>query len=124
MSKSLGNFVTIRDVLKDWPGEVVRLNMLKTHYRQPIDWTVRGLEESERALKSWGEALEGHMLEDISFESSASEEAIAALRDDLNTPKMIAEIHGLAKAARSGDRNAALQLAGCVIWPAFDEPFG
>ncbi|MGV8841469.1 MAG: cysteine--tRNA ligase, partial [Bauldia sp.] len=40
MSKSLGNFVTIRDVLRDWPGDVVRLNMLRTHYRQPIDWTV------------------------------------------------------------------------------------
>ena len=42
MSKSLGNFITIRDVLNDWPGEVVRLTMLKTHYRQPIDWTLRG----------------------------------------------------------------------------------
>ncbi len=42
MSKSLGNFTTIREVLNDWPGEVARLNMLKTHYRQPIDWTVRG----------------------------------------------------------------------------------
>ena len=42
MSKSLGNFVTIHELLKDWPGEVVRLNMLRTHYRQPMDWTVRG----------------------------------------------------------------------------------
>ncbi len=46
MSKSLGNFFTIRDLLKDWPGEVLRFNMLRTHYRQPIDWTIRGLEES------------------------------------------------------------------------------
>ena len=53
MSKSLGNFVTIRDVLKDWPGEVVRLAMLKTHYRQPIDWTLRGLEEASRMLERW-----------------------------------------------------------------------
>ena len=44
MSKSLGNFVTINEVLADWPGEVARLNMLKTHYRSPIDWTVQGLE--------------------------------------------------------------------------------
>ena len=43
MSKSLGNFVTIRDLLKDWPGDVLRLNMLRTHYRQPMDWTTRGM---------------------------------------------------------------------------------
>jgi cysteinyl-tRNA synthetase len=53
MSKSAGNFFTIQEVLKDWPGEVVRLNMLKTHYRQPIDWTIRGLEESEKRLNNW-----------------------------------------------------------------------
>ena len=46
MSKSLGNFVTINELLKDWPGEILRFNMLRTHYRQPIDWTVKGLEES------------------------------------------------------------------------------
>ena len=45
MSKSLGNFVTIRELLADWPGEVLRFNMLRTHYRQPIDWTLKGLEE-------------------------------------------------------------------------------
>ena len=57
MSKSLGNFVTIRDLLdtrtfggRTWPGEVLRLAMLRTHYRQPIDWTVRALEEAEATL--------------------------------------------------------------------------
>ena len=49
MSKSLGNFVTIRELLADWPGEVLRLNMLKTHYRSPIDWTLKGLEESAKS---------------------------------------------------------------------------
>ena len=53
MSKSLGNFVTIRDLLADWPGEVLRLNMLKTHYRSPIEWTLKGLEESTRTLDDW-----------------------------------------------------------------------
>src|SRR5690242_4465785 len=53
MSKSLGNFFTIHDLLKDWPGEVLRLNMLRTHYRQPLDWTVKGLEESSTILDSW-----------------------------------------------------------------------
>ena len=60
MSKSLGNFITIRDLLdmpvfggRKWPGEVLRLAMLRTHYRQPIDWTVRGLEEAEATLDRW-----------------------------------------------------------------------
>ncbi len=53
MSKSLGNFLTIRQLLDDWPGEVLRFNMLRTHYRQPIDWTVKGLEESHTILKGW-----------------------------------------------------------------------
>src|SRR5580698_1515981 len=53
MSKSLGNFITIRELLNDWPGEALRLNMLKTHYRSPIDWTLKGLEESARTLDDW-----------------------------------------------------------------------
>ena len=53
MSKSLGNFVTIHELLKDWPGEVVRLNMLQTHYRQPINWTVNGLREAQKILDHW-----------------------------------------------------------------------
>ena len=53
MSKSLGNFITIRELLADWPGEVLRLNMLKTHYRSPIDWTEKALEESARTLDDW-----------------------------------------------------------------------
>ena len=53
MSKSLGNFVTIHELLKDWPGEVVRLTMLQTHYRQPINWTVQGLREAQKTLDHW-----------------------------------------------------------------------
>jgi cysteinyl-tRNA synthetase len=103
MSKSLGNFITIRDVLADWPGEVVRLNMLKTHYRQPIDWTVRGLEESARTLDGW--------VREPGFREAPAEFArpvLDALLDDLNTPKALAELHGL---ARAGNRQA---LAGTL----------
>src|SRR3989442_5124168 len=53
MSKSLGNFVTIRELLTGWKGEVLRLNMLRTHYRQPIDWTVAGVLESQKVLDHW-----------------------------------------------------------------------
>ncbi len=97
MSKSLGNFVTIRELLADWPGEVLRLNMLRTHYRSPIDWTLKGLEESARTLDDWyavardlpGERVAGSVIE--------------ALTDDLNTPQMIAALHGLRNLAQDGD---------------------
>jgi cysteinyl-tRNA synthetase len=94
MSKSLGNFITIGDVLADWPGDVIRLNMLKTHYRQPIDWTVRGLDESARMLDRWYEAAG-----DAAAEGAApDEEVAAALLDDLNTPAAITALHKLAHA--------------------------
>jgi cysteinyl-tRNA synthetase len=93
MSKSLGNFVIIRDVLKDWPGDVVRLAMLSSHYRQPINWTVRGLEEAEKALSSFYDMASGEA------EPRPAPGALEALLDDLNTPKAIAEMHGLKNAA-------------------------
>ena len=51
--RASGNFFTIRDLLADWPGEVLRFNMLRTHYRQPIDLTVAGLKESWKTLERW-----------------------------------------------------------------------
>jgi cysteinyl-tRNA synthetase len=78
MSKSLGNFVTIRELLGDWQGEVIRLNMLKTHYRSPIDWTLKGLEQSKRVL---GEPDEG---------------LSSLLGDDLNTSGAIGRLHAIA----------------------------
>jgi cysteinyl-tRNA synthetase len=89
MSKSLGNFVTIRDLLADWPGEVLRLNMLKAHYRSPMDWTVRGLEESTRTLDDW------YRVASDAGAGVPSAAVLDALADDLNTPQMIAALHGL-----------------------------
>src|ERR1051325_5524792 len=87
MSKSLGNFITIREVLADWQGDVVRLAMLSTHYRQPINWTVRGLEEAEKALANFFDAASAVA------EARPSPGVMEALADDLNTPKAIAEMH-------------------------------
>jgi cysteinyl-tRNA synthetase len=96
MSKSLGNFVTIRELLADWPGEVLRLNMLKTHYRSPIDWTLKGVEESAKTLDDWyGIAA------DVKGDGPSGA-VIDALSDDLNTPQMIASLHGLRNSAASG----------------------
>jgi cysteinyl-tRNA synthetase len=91
MSKSLGNFVTIHELLKDWPGEVVRLNMLRTHYRQPMDWTVKGLEESWKILASWTD----HPEFTEKKEETLAPAVLDVLCDDLNTPQMIAVLHSL-----------------------------
>ena len=93
MSKSLGNFVIIRDVLADWPGDVVRLAMLSSHYRQPINWTVKGLEEAEKALASFFDAAS------TEADPRPAPAVLDALLDDINTPKAIAEMHGLKNAA-------------------------
>jgi cysteinyl-tRNA synthetase len=90
MSKSLGNFTTIREVLNDWPGEVVRLNMLRTQYRQPIDWTIQGLEESAKTLDRWYATVG-----DAAAAPDIPESVLAPLLDDLNTPSAIAELHRL-----------------------------
>ena len=97
MSKSLGNFFTIRELLDDWPGEVLRLNMLKTHYRSPVDWTVKGLEESAKTLDDWywvaADTTGGEMSDKVS----------EALLDDLNTPQLVAALHGLRNSAAGGN---------------------
>src|ERR1700732_2250521 len=105
MSKSLGNFVTIRELLADWPGEVLRLNMLKTQYRSPIDWTLKGLEEAAKTLDDWywvAADVKGGPLSDA---------VIEALSDDLNTPQMIASLHGLRNRAASGNERDRGQFA-------------
>jgi cysteinyl-tRNA synthetase len=104
MSKSLGNFFTINEVLQDWPGTVFRFNMLRTHYRQPIDWTFKGLEECESVLRRWQE-------EDAALEAAddaPTEEFIAALLDDLNTPLAITTLHQMEPKVR----RSALAMLG------------
>ena len=87
MSKSLGNFFTIRDLLNDWPGDVLRFNMLRTHYRQPLDWTLNGLKESWTILERWYQASAS------GYAARIPEGFLAALSDDLNTPQAFAELH-------------------------------
>src|SRR4029077_2597069 len=104
MAKSLGNFVTIRDLLKDWPGEAVRLAMLQTHYRQPFNWTTNGLREAQRTLDHWyeltGDAAPGLLCTD----------ALDAMADDLNTPKAVTSLHELRGEAAKGSKAAASSL--------------
>ncbi len=115
MAKSLGNFFTINELLADWPGEVLRFNMLRTHYRQPIDWTVVGLNESKNSLRHWANILDRHQ---TSFNSGIEPErgVMKALSDDLNTPMALAEMHKLADHARKGDYQAAQKLHSTGEW--------
>ncbi len=103
MSKSLGNFITIHELLettkfggRTWPGEVLRLAMLKTHYRQPIDWTVKALEEAEKKLHRFRVLLEKWR---TTTDAPPPESVIGRLRDDLNTPAALAEIDAIARRA-------------------------
>jgi len=108
MSKSLGNFVTIRELLADWPGEVLRLNMLKAHYRSPIDWTLKGMEDSAKTLDDWY-----WVAADLTGERPA-DAVIEALSDDLNTPQMIASLHSLRNSAASGNERDRNEFAGSL----------
>ena len=105
MSKSLGNFVTINQLVttdqfggRKWPGEVLRLAMLMTHYRQPIDWTAELLSDAAKTLNRWYD-----FVGDTSESETISERALAALSDDLNTPQMIAELHNLTRSPQLGE---------------------
>jgi cysteinyl-tRNA synthetase len=104
MAKSVGNVIAIRDVLKEWPGEAIRLAMLQTHYRQPINWTVANLREAKRILDHWY-ALTADVEPGL-----LCADALAALYDDLNTPKALAALHELRTAAAKGARGAAASL--------------
>ena len=112
MAKSEGNFVTIHDLLADWPGEVLRLNMLRTHYRQPMDWTLKGLEESSKVLDRW------HLAAGDSpawvGENPHLAKVLEPLLDDLNTPLAITAIHPIAEEVaddHEGDDRAMFRAA-------------
>ena len=119
MSKSLGNFVTIRELLADWPGEVLRLNMLRTHYRQPIDWTTRGMQESQRILDEWYQAVGDTA---AAREVMPDDDVIGPLCDDLNTPNVITRLHALvseirgpASASRQIELKRSLKSSGALL---------
>ena len=111
MSKSDGNFVTINNLKKNFNGQIVRLSILGTHYRQPLDWNLKILETNKKILENW-----------YSFYSpekeEISEELFNILLDDLNTPKFITSIHSLYNRAKTGDAaakkdlNSALKFIG------------
>jgi cysteinyl-tRNA synthetase len=114
MSKSLGNFVTINELLhtekfggRKWPGDALRLALLRTHYRQPIDFTAKALEEAEATLDDWARFYTPH-----GETSQPSETFVQALCDDLNTTEAIAELHRLRAEGDAPAFKASLDLIG------------
>ena len=112
MSKSLGNFVTIHQLLEGWqgygwPGDALRFNMLRTHYRQPLDWTAESLDEAHKTLWDWYGTIET-----VTPAPEVPMEVLNALGDDLNTPEMIAEFHKLFREKRFADLRSSLHLLG------------
>jgi cysteinyl-tRNA synthetase len=114
MSKSLGNFITIHELLhtdkfggRAWPGEVLRLAMLTTHYRQPIDFTLKALEEAARTLDKW--YLEGiNTIGDVA-DIAVDDEFYASLEDDLNTPRAVTRLHAMFSEIK-GPTSGSVQL--------------
>jgi len=116
MSKSLGNFVTIHELLhtdkfggRSWPGEVLRLAILRTHYRQPIDFTVKALEEAEATCGEWFLATRN-----FPDDAKVPESVLQPVLDDLNTPAALAAMHGLFARSRHNNREAASQLKAAL----------
>lgn len=108
MSKSLGNFRTVQDVLAQAPAEAVRFLLLKTHYRSLLDFSDAGLIEAKKELDRFYRALEKHP--DPAPDGVVPDAVLSTLADDVNTPGVISAMHGLADAALAGDADAAASL--------------
>jgi len=92
MSKSLGNFFTVHELLDQHPAEAIRLLLLSAHYRQPLDFTHEGLVQAKATLDRWYGALRG---KDVKMAGAVPSSVEDALADDLNTPLAISAIHQL-----------------------------
>mgnify|MGYP001794437663 FL=1 len=109
MSKSLGNFFTVRDLLDQGiPGEVIRFVFLSTHYRKPMDWTAKKAADAEKTLRKWYAQVEG-------AETSAPDpRVISALADDLNTPGALAICHEMSGEGDAKGLRSAMVFLGLL----------
>lgn len=107
MSKSLGNFLLVHDLIEQYPGEALRLTLLSAHYRQPLDWKEQTIVQNKKLLDKLYAKLKG-------FDGKAGDVPpgiMDALCDDLNTPQVIAELNALAR----NDDLAGLKAAGNLL---------
>jgi len=114
MSKSLGNFFTVRDLLDTGvAGETIRLAMLGAHYRQPLDWREEGVAQAKDALDRFYLALRA--VADVESAPSEPDRVMEALADDLNTPLAIAELHELVTALNKAEDADKPRLKGALL---------
>jgi cysteinyl-tRNA synthetase len=123
MSKSLGNVLLVHQLIETIPGEVIRLALLSAHYRQPLDWSDATIQSARRMLDRLYGAIRGiDVPADVQAAAAPPETLIAALEDDLNTPRAMAEFFALArelnKATDDEDRQrlaAAMHASGDLM---------
>ena len=116
MSKSLGNIVAIHKLKENINGQVVRLALLSSHYKQPLDWNEKLIKESQNTLNKWYNQYE--KTNSIEFE----EDTLHPLLDDLNTPKYIAKLHSLYEETSKGDKSSKVKfLSACKLIGLLEE---
>ncbi|RMB08898.1 cysteine--tRNA ligase [Eilatimonas milleporae] len=115
MSKSLGNFHTVRDLCRQFPGEALRLSLMTAHYRQPIDFSLDHVAEQKRRLDRWYRLTDG-----VKPSEMVPPAVLQALCDDLNTPKALAAMDALATPDGADDLLAAGRFVGLLLQPATD----
>lgn len=94
MSKSLGNFITVHQLLKSFPGEVIRLALMNSHYRQPLNWTTHGIQQAKNVLDRFYLALRPWTVEELETDAYP-EQVLIALQKDLNIPSALRELQEL-----------------------------
>lgn len=124
MSKSLGNFHTVHDLIAEHPGEAIRMSLLTAHYRQPVDFSIDSMREQKRRLDRWYRLTDG-----VVAAAEVPSSVIDALKDDLNTPKAIAALDALAAPETSSELKAGAQFMGFLCegaakWFQGDAPEG
>ena len=121
MSKSLGNVVLVHDLIKTVPGEVVRMALLSAHYRQPLDWSDETIKSSKRMLDRLYGAVRGIELSDeVRAAAQPPPALVAALEDDINTPKAMAEFFALAKDLNKATDAAEAEPLAAAMYAAGD----
>ena len=108
MSKSIGNIVTINKLKQNVNGEVIRLALLSSHYKQPLDWNEKLIKESQNTLDKWYNQFERVNLEEL------KDDVLQPLQEDLNTPEYIAKLHSLYEDSSKGNKSSKVKfLSAC-----------
>ena len=116
MSKSIGNIVTINKLRKNVNGQVVRLALLSSHYKQPLDWNEKLIEESQNTLDKWYTQYEKVNFEEL------EDDVLKPLQEDLNTPEFIAKLHSLYEESTKGNISSKNKfLSACQLIGLLEE---